>query len=220
MTAAMHLATSNLLHLLEQPANSAILALFRSRNCERKRVVSTPYDQRNDIIVLKQGRLRVFLSCEEREFTLAILEPGDIFSTHTRAYVEALEPSEILTGSTTRMQEHLANNPAIAFVMVKVLGELLKNSISTIEGLAFKDTRSRLIDFLLGLPAGPESTGSGTVVQPGLTTEEIARLIGTTRQTVSALINELIRAGLLSRLDRKRLLILDREALRALIPAN
>ncbi len=210
MPAKMKLTNIDLLKLFESPEYAEVAKGFKEQKYPKKTVVCTPYDEGNRLFIVKSGRLRVFLSYEDREFTLALLEPGDIFSTHTRAFAEALDESVILLGNTRQFQKKVVESPEIALVIVKVLGELLKNSITIIEGLAFKDARLRLLDFLV---SAAEDRGQphpeGISVELGLTTEEIALLVGTSRQTISTLLNELIKSEVLEKLSRRTLLIRD-----------
>ncbi len=210
MPAKMKLTNIDLLRLFESPEYAEVAKGFKEQKYGKKTVICTPYDEANRIFIVKNGRLRVFLSYEDREFTLALLEPGDIFSTHTRAFAEALDESVILLGNTRQFQQKIVESPEITLVMVKVLGELLKNSITIIEGLAFKDSRQRLLDFLV---SSTEDRGQphpeGVSLELGLTTEEISLLVGTTRQTISTLLNELIKAKVLEKFDRRTLLIRD-----------
>jgi len=210
MPAKMKLTNVDLLKLFESTEYADVAKGFKEQKYEKKSLICTPYDEGNRLFIVKKGRLRVFLSYEDREFTLALLEPGDIFSTHTRAYAEALDDSVIFLGNTRQFQQKVVENPEITLVMVKVLGELLKNSITIIEGLAFKDARLRLLDFLV---SAAEDRGrphsKGLSVELGLNTEEIALLVGTTRQTISTLLNELIKFEIIEKIDRRTLLIRD-----------
>jgi len=217
MPAKMKLSQLDLLELLASPEHRELAASFRERTYPKKALVCTPYDDLDQVFILKQGRLRVFLACDDREFTLALLEPGDIFSTHTRAFAETLEPSTLLIDTTEHFRQQLVANPGINLVMVKVLGELLKNSITIIEGLAFKDTRQRLLDFLLNaVEERGQQHPQGVILTLGLSSEELALLIGTTRQTISTLINEFIKAGCMEKQGRTALLITDLAALAAM----
>lgn len=210
----MKLTAADLFSLFNPADSDQFLAQFTTRHYPTKALVYSPFEEKNLVFVVKSGRLRVYLAYEDKEFTLALLEPGDVFSTHTPAFVQALEASEILVCGTATFREAVARRPELSLTMVKVLGELLKNSIETIEGLAFKDVRLRLVDFLLGAAAKRgRASAEGTVVQLGLGTEDIALLIGTTRQTISQIVNDFIKAGLLRKIDRKTLLIRDLEAL-------
>lgn len=213
MQKKMKLSDADLLSLFH--ADPAFQGGFTPRHYDKKTLIYSPFEEKNLVFVVRSGRLRIYLAYEDKEFTLALLDKGDVFSTHTPAFVQALEGTEILVCSTATFREALARRPELSLTMVKVLGELLQNSIETIEGLAFKDVRLRLVDFLIGaaLDRG-RVTPQGTVVQLGLGTEDIALLVGTTRQTISQIVNDFIKADLLRKIDRKTLLIRNLEALR------
>jgi len=218
MPVKMKLTDVNLLQLLGASENVSLLREFTPRRYHRRTIIYSPFEETNQVFIVKSGRLRVYLAWEDKEFTLAFLESGDIFTTHTRAYVQAMDDTEILVCSTGAFQSHLASIPQVTLSMVKVLGDLLKSSISTIEGLAFKDVRRRLVDFLIEAAADRgRQTASGTVVELGLGTEDIALLVGTTRQTISQILNDCIKADLIEKVNRRTLLIKDLDALKELL---
>ena len=204
MPARMKLSSVNLLRLFEAPETGDLGKEFRSRLFPRKTLIYSPSDESDRVFIVKRGRLRVYLSYEDREFTLAFLEAGDIFSTHTRAFVQTLEETELLVTDTAAFQQRVSEIPEVSQAMVKVLGDLLKNSLSTIEGLVFKDARLRLVEFLAAAAADRGRPGDGGItVELGLNTEDIALLVGTTRQTISTIMNDLIKAGIIERIDRR-----------------
>jgi CRP/FNR family transcriptional regulator, carbon monoxide oxidation system transcription regulator len=211
----MKLTEVELLKLFESSDHGELFRGFKTQRFPKKTQIYSPFEERNLIFIVKSGRLRVYLSYEEKEFTLAILEPGDIFSTHTQAFVQALDGAEILICDTAKFQRQLFAVPEVSLIMVKVLGELLKNSISTIEGLAFKDVRRRLVEYLIEVEASRGSrTAAGSVVDLGVSTEDIALLVGTTRQTISQILNDFIKNGVIEKLNRRTLLIKDLAALK------
>ena len=220
MSAKMKLSNIDVLNLFASPEYMAILAGFNECTYQKKEIVSTPYNDKDSIFIVKSGRLRVYLSYEDREFTLALLEAGDIFSTHVKTYAESMEDSVIMTADTRVFQQKLIQQPDISVTVIKVLGVLLKNSINIIEGLAFKDVRQRLYDFLKNAIVDRGiKTPEGIVLKLQLSTEDIALLIGTSRQTVSTLINELIKCQSIKKLDRQTLLIINEDLLDEVSPA-
>ena len=214
MPTRMRLTDINLLEVLSSTDSAEFLKKFRERRVAKKEILYSPEEEENLVFLVKSGRVRVYLAYEDKEFTLAILEAGDIYSTHTRAYTQAMEDTTILVTDVRNFQKSITEMPAFALTMVKVLGDLLKNSITTINGLVFKDTNLRLVEFLV---QAAKDTGipveQGIKLELGLTTEEIALVVGATRQTVSVLLNDLRKSGVIERLNRGTILIKDFERL-------
>jgi CRP/FNR family transcriptional regulator, carbon monoxide oxidation system transcription regulator len=215
LSTRMKLTELDLQRLFNSSEHGELFKDFKVQRFPKKTLVYSPFEERNLIFIVKSGRLRVFLSYEEKEFTLAILETGDIFSTHTQAFVQALEGAEILLCETVAFQRQLFAVPEVSLIMVRVLGELLKNSISTIEGLAFKDVRRRLLEYLIEVESDRgRHTTAGSVVELGVSTEDIALLVGTTRQTISQILNDLIKNNIVEKINRRTLLIKNLAALK------
>lgn len=108
----------------------------------------------------------------------------------------------------------MAEVPLFNRTMVRVLGKILQNAFSVIGGLAFKDIYARLMAYLLkeaqesGIPVdgGPE-------LELNLTIEQLFQILGATRQTVSTLLNNLVREGLVVKRGRSKWFIPDLDAL-------
>jgi CRP-like cAMP-binding protein len=82
-----------------------------------------------------------------------------------------------------------------------------------LERLVFKDSRSRIIDFLLELSDQKgERVGFEIVLRKFMTHQELANMTATSRQTVTTVLNDL-RSKDIIKFDRRRLLIRDREKL-------
>lgn len=179
------------------------------RKYSRGSFIAAPGSGGNTVFVLQEGRIRVFLSGEDKELTLAFLEAGEVYCTHTRAWVEAVTDCTLLMADTQHFQGRLLADPALMPVTIRVFARLLSSSIDIIENLAFRDVAARLANFLLGLARGADpALPAGLRVPLQLRTEDIARLLGTSRQTVSSLINQLVRDGVIARDGRRALLVL------------
>ncbi len=164
---------------------------------------------------MKDGRLRVYLATPERELSLIYLEPGDVFSTHTRAQLQAVGPSVVMLAPRTAIERELAHYPALQVAVIRVLALLLSRSMTLIEDLAFHPVRGRIARYILRCAARREGeVGAGSAISLGLSMEAIAALLGTTRQTASTELNAMIHAGVLARQGRK-LVIAAPETLRA-----
>lgn len=216
MRSKMRVSAVNLLDLLKAPSMQHILQQFHSRRCRKGECISGPHLQSNEVLIVSSGRLRVFLSYGEREFTLYYLEGGDIFTTHTRAYIEAVKDSVILVSSIKTFGQQLVSHPEIALQMTGILGDMLGSSWDVIEGIIFHDAKTRLVAFILSLGKERGSiTSNGSEFECDLTMEDISLIIGATRQTTSSLFNVMMKDGDILRLARSRYAIPDMKRLSA-----
>ena len=194
----MKFLEENLLEHLQRQEFAGLYASLTRRRYAKGAFICKPEGGDNCVFIVAEGRARVYLGYEDKEFNLGILNKGDIYSTHTRAFVQALDEMEILITDARTFRQKMLDDPEVAKSMVGLLGNMLKASFDIIEGLVFKDVSSRLATLLSnesrrhGIPA----ENGGIVVQMDLSVEQIAGLLGSTRQTVSSLLTDLSRRGL------------------------
>lgn len=176
-------------------------------------MLSSPKDANNSVFYLQSGRLKVYLCYGDKILTLSILNPGDIYCTHTRAFVEALDDVEVKVCDLPTFSRQVQQNPKLTATVTRVLSETLSGCIDTIENLAFRDVKARFACYLLGQINRDSNEDQHNeeqhIVKLSLSIEQIAQIIGTTRQTLSTLISELQKEEVLVRQERGSLLILD-----------
>ncbi len=201
----MRLTETTLLQDLDRPEMAPLRQLFLPRKFAKGALVFQP-KAGDQIFIVTSGRARVYLAYRDKEFTMAMLDAGDVYATHTRAFVQALDDLEILIASVSEVRRYLGSMPSFNSAMIHVLGDLLSHAISVIDTLAFKDVRNRLIEFLVyearRLPRCREcrhcgQCEDGGMVSLGLNTEQMATIIGSSRQTVSSLLNALAKDGVI-----------------------
>lgn len=216
MPARMKLTDINLIEALRSPEYEEFYKIFQERRFDKKQIVSLPNNDENLVMLVKSGRVRVFLSYEEKEFTLSILEQGDIFAMHTRAFTQALDHETVLlVAETKEFGRMITRYPQFSLIMIKVLGDLLRNSISIINGLVFQEAHSRLAEFLIDAAHDKgRDTAGGIIIELGLNVEEMAAILGTSRQTVSILLNDFYKNGIIVKLSRQTIMIKNLKLLR------
>lgn len=97
---------------------------------------------------------------------------------------------------------------------MKIMGSKKLEMERRLESLVFKDSRSRIIEFLLDLnEKNGQRVGYEWVVRKFLTHQEIANFTATSRQTVTTVLNELKNKNLIV-FNRKRLLLRDLDKIR------
>ena len=204
----------NLVEWLQRPELSELRASFSVQSVEKNGYICQPDSTENAIFIVTRGRARVYLGYEDKEFNLAILSPGDIYSTHTGAYAQAMEKMELLVMDAPNFLRHMALNVEVNRAMIRVLGSVLKSSFGIIDGLVFKDASCRLLSLLLTEAKRQQPLQNGTIVlHINLSVEQIARMVGSSRQTVSTQLNRLIRQNLIQKQGRGAFVIPDITAL-------
>jgi len=210
----MKFLEENLLEWLQRPELAELRAAFSGRIIRKNDFICQADSSENSIFIVTRGRARLYLGYEDKEFNLAILSPGDIYSTHTGAYVQAMEDMEVLVMDALAFRRYMLVNGEVNRAMIKVLGNVLKSSFSIIDGLVFKDASCRLLSLLLTEARRQSPSADGAVVlHINLSVEQIARMVGSSRQTVSTQLNRLIREKLLHKQGRGAFVIPDITAL-------
>lgn len=161
------------------------------------------------------GVVKVFkTSPEGKEQILQILKPGESFNEvpvfdggPNPASAQAMGPVVLYGIRNKDMESILKKHPQVALNVVRVLSQKLRNLVSLVEELSFKHVTARLAKILL------EYAGDGTSSKQRLTQQEMAALAGTAREMIGRSLKELEYEGII-RLDRHRIVISDKEALR------
>jgi len=202
---------NNLLEVFaKDDGGGSVMSQLSERSYNKRHVLFMPFHEENVIFVVKSGRLRVYLALNGKEISLAILGPGDVYCTHTRAYVEALEPTTIIAGSTETFLNVASQQQTFIAALMGSIGALMTGAITIIENLYFNcaDKRVAVYFYEQAVSSGKE-VAEGIYVKIGLTVDNIAKVVGSSRQTVSTLISSMEKGGILTKLARGEYLIRD-----------
>jgi len=198
-----------------------IAGLMLERRYARGRIIFMEGEPGEAVYLLKSGRVKIYKQDDEgREHILHYINPGEIFAEVTLfdggnypASAEVVEDALIGVIRNADMDALLLKNPSIALALLKVMARRLRVSQRQIFDLALKDTTRRLAGILLELAhehGAPEENGLRICIP--LTNQELARLIGTSRETVNRILGEFRRdkAIIINRQD----IIVDRQRLK------
>lgn len=183
-------------------------------------LLHSPQQHSEALYILKQGRVRIFrLSADGRALTTAVLAPGTIFgemvvvgqSMHDN-YAEALDDVTVCVMSRADVHRLLLDDPRIASRISETLGRRLAALEQRLSDAVFKSVPQRVAETLLTL-ATQRTLGRSPVVQ--VTHEQLAALVGTSRETTTKVLGDLAARGLVG-LGRGRITVLDTVGLRAL----
>jgi CRP-like cAMP-binding protein len=194
------------------------------KEIRRRQVIYLPGDPGAAVYLVNGGRVKVSkVTRDGKELTLAYRGPGEIFGEAClidggprEEMAEAMENALVTEIQRQEFERLLTTQPMLGYRMTKVLAQRRREVESKIENLVFKDVNSKLAELLLRL--GEEygvDDARGTLVALKITHQEMANLIGSTRETVSLTLAQFKRKGLIQTEGRK-VIISDREGLRAL----
>jgi len=184
-----------------------------------------PDDKADHIYFILYGRVKIgSLNDDQKEIIKAILGNGEVFGelsvlgVNKRIdYAVAMEDTEVCVVSKDDIHLLLRDRGGIQKFFLNLFGSRIVDMQKRFESLVFKDSRSRIIAFLLELAEKKgQRVGYETVVRKFLTHQEIANLTATSRQTVTTILNEL-RNNEIIKFDRRRLLIRNKDKLASLL---
>ena len=184
----------------------AIAAVAKSRHYAKDDVVFHADESGDVFCLIQSGQVKVtMISPEGKEIILSLLGPGDFFGEMSlldneprSATVIATESLEIATIWRSDFLQILCENFSITKKVLAELSRRLRNASNRIESLATMDVYGRLARFFLDLAkTNGKVLESGYVAVTRPTHQAIANMIGTSRETVSRLIHELMKQNLL-----------------------
>lgn len=179
----------------------------------------------SSLFILKSGRVRIFRVTEEgKAMTIGILEPGAVFGEMVLVgqrmhdnYAEAIEDSSVCRLEASDVEKFLLADPRIAVRIARLLGEQVARLEERLTDLAHRPLVARLARALLALSMSSGTRSRPTLVSRGIriTHEQLAGLVGATRESTSKVMAELAFQGVV-RQARGRVVITDTVALAAL----
>jgi CRP-like cAMP-binding protein len=180
------------------------------------------------VYLLKEGRVKIYkLSPDGKELTLAVLESGEIFGEMALidegprdTIAETLEESLVCVIRRRDFELLLKKKPDLAMHVTKLIGLRRRKIENQLENLVFRNAPSRLAILLMSLADKHGVRDSrGIILNVKLSQQELANLIGTARETTSALLNEFKRLGMID-IQSRRIKILDQWRLKKIADAK
>ncbi len=171
-----------------------------------------PNEQSTHIYMVVSGRVKIGHYLEDgKEVVTAILSTGEIFGELALAgedvrkdFAQAMDTVSICPLSIEDLKELMKENKELSFKILKLVGLRLMKLERKLELLVFKDARTRIIEFLKDSAEWKgKKVGFETMIPTKLTHKDIASLTGTSRQTVTTILNELKRKILLTLTEGK-----------------
>ena len=189
-----------LLSLLSEDELALLAPVVSRKSCARGSLILAAGGPTDSFYILISGRAKVFMSdLDGKEVILAILGPNEFFgemglidNSPRSANVVTLEPCEFVCISRRDFKRCLADNFDMAMTVMRGLVKRLREADNQIGSLALMDVFGRVARLLLEMS---EVIGGERVVTTKLSKQDIARMIGASREMVSRVMKHLQAAG-------------------------
>ncbi len=215
----------SLLSCMQQDEREQLLALAEQRHYTKGDFIFRVGSPAQHVYLLTDGRVKIFeLSSLGREVILWFCFSGEMFGMAEtprggprQVFAQACSDTSALVVKREDFTDFLIQRPTVALLVIEMLSCRMRGLGDMLLNLSSEDVATRLIKLLTrlsvvyGVPAGAE-----VKLSIALTHQELADMIGTSRQTVTGILGDLRRQGLLRIEDHcivvRRGAILDSDA--------
>jgi len=193
------------------------------RSFARHEVIYFPSELGQSVLLLTRGRVKIkTVTPDGRETILAFIEAGELFGelalldgAPRDEFAEAVEAAQVLAIPRDEMLGLMSRRADVALHITKLLGFRRRRIENRLRNILFRSNRERTAALLLELAeAHGERVGNHWEIRLQLSHQDLANLIGATRETVTVTLGQLQREGLIE-VNRRRIHILDRGRLAA-----
>jgi CRP-like cAMP-binding protein len=203
---------------LASPDLERVAEISRERAYPRNSVILFEDDPGDALYVVATGQVKVVLIGEDgREVILSVMGEGEFFGEMAliddeprSAHVIAMEDSTLLVLRREDFQDLLKQTPGIGLALLRELSRRLRRVDEKVGSLVLLDVNGRVAQLLLELA---DEAGADRITRR-LTHHTIAQMIGSSRETVSRTMRELVEKGYIE-VSRREIVIRDRGALEA-----
>jgi len=200
----------------------SVRRLLVEKKAERGEIIFMDGEPARALYLLVSGVVKIFkTSVSGKEQILTIVRPGESFNDIsvfdngiTPASAEAMTPVEFYEIDKSVIDSLIYKYPQITRNVISVLAARVRSLVNLVEDLSFRTVVGRVAKILLD--SAMEGKEAGSQQHPRLTQQEMAAIAGTAREVVGRSLKTLEDKGII-KLDRHRIIITDREALKNFI---
>ncbi|MCW5606111.1 MAG: cyclic nucleotide-binding domain-containing protein [Burkholderiales bacterium] len=197
---------------------STLLGCVQHRSYPRNAFIMRAGEETDALYIILSGRVKVLIPDEEgHEVILSMMGPHEFFGEMglfddlpRSASVETLEPCQMLRISKAGFVNCLKDNFEVAMLIIRNLVKRLREADRKIESLALVDVYGRVARLIMEMA---EEIDGRWVVQRAPPKQEIARMIGASREMVSRVVKDLQQKGLI-RAEKRRIVVLDTQTMK------
>jgi CRP-like cAMP-binding protein len=193
----------------------------KAKDFQRGGLIYLPSDESNSIFLLAAGRVKLHhITTEGKQAVLAIIDPGEIFGElaifdggQREEFAEAMEKSTVIMIAGKEVERLMEEHADVSLGITRLIGMRRRRIERRLKSLLFRSNRERLVHLLLELAEKyGQPTADDVPIGIKLSHQDLASIIGSTRETVTVLLGELQLEGLL-KVRRRQIILSDVERL-------
>jgi CRP/FNR family cyclic AMP-dependent transcriptional regulator len=206
---------------LDEDAAAELLASMEPAHVERGEELFAEGDAGDRVYVVLSGKIKLVRGWPDgRENLLAVLGPGELFGELSvfdpgprTSSARAVSEADLIALGHEDMMRWLGRRPEVAQHLLRALAQRLRRTNTTLADLVFTDVPGRVAKALLDLSSRfGRPIADGVLVAHDLTQEELAQLVGASRETVNKALADFASRGWL-RLEARAVVLHDLERL-------
>lgn len=210
-----------ILHGVAPAAAAGLAGRLEQVSFPRRHTVLAEGEPGDALYIVVAGKVKIrHRSADGRETLIAVLGPSDMFGELAlfdpgprTSTVITLTQVEAVRMDRRALRAWIAASPDIAHQLLRVLAQRLRRTNDTLTDLIFTDVPGRVAKQLLDLTQRfGTHTGKALRVELGLTQEELAQLVGSSRETVNKALSDFTQRGWI-RQEGKTLVVIEPERL-------
>ena len=206
---------------LDDEAAQALRASMTEHKAAKGAVIFAEGDPGDRLYVVMHGKVKLGSQADDgRENMFAVLGPGEMFGelslfdpSPRQANAVALTDVTLLGLANESLQPWLTGRPEVAIGLLRALARRMRKTHGSLSDLVFTDVPGRVAKALIELAKKfGEHQNNGVRVNHDLTQEELAQLVGASRETVNKALADFAQRGWIV-LEQKSVLILELDRL-------
>lgn len=193
------------------------------RKYSRGDIIFVKDDPGESMFIVEDGSVRIYVpGTQGADLTLAVMQPGEFFGDLSlldgrprSASAQAARNTTLLTLERGDLTDLVQSRPQAALAILTEIAGRLRETDQMASDLAFLDVSGRLARRLLDLAtSNGKEREDGVLINSTITQEELANMIGVTRESVNRNLGMFRRLGLIAR-EGRRIVVLNAAGLRS-----
>lgn len=216
-----YLKNCDLFERLSPEHVSRLEAVSQAKQLARGSLVYMPSEASESVFLLTSGRVKLYhITSEGKQAVLALIDPGELFGELTifdggqrEEFAEAMEKSTLIRIPRDEITRLMEEHAGVALGVTRLMGLRRRRIERRLKSLLFRSNRERLVHLLMELAEKyGQRSADGVTLGIKLSHQELASIIGSTRETVTVVLGELQNEGSLI-IKRRQIILRDMDGM-------